>query len=135
MIVMRIAYATYDFILINTVAVSINNTNEPLTLAWYSLCVLLAYALRLGMEHKKNNLTGKVLLWQSICTISWCFLMVLVWNAFLNYKKGFEIYLFINSLFSAFMVGQLEEVFEMGMKKWIRVKLNKFLAEEKEINS
>lgn len=132
---MRIAYATYDFILINTVAVSINNTNEPLTLAWYSLCVLLAYALRLGMEHKKNNLTGKVLLWQSICTISWCFLMVLVWNAFLNYKKGFEIYLFINSLFSAFMVGQLEEVFEMGMKKWIRVKLNKFLAEEKEINS
>lgn len=132
---MRISYATYDFILINTVAVSINNTNEPLTLAWYSLCVLLAYALRLGMEHKKNNLTGKVLLWQSICTISWCFLMVLVWNAFLNYKKGFEIYLFINSLFSAFMVGQLEEVFEMGMKKWIRVKLNKFLAEEKEINS
>lgn len=131
---MRIGYATFDFILINIAAVSIQSMPEPLTLAWYSLCVLLAYALRLGMEHKRNNLTGKVLLYQSICTVSWCFLMVLVWNAFLNYEKGFEIYLFINSLFSAFMVSQFEDVFQMGVKSWLRTKLNKFLAEEKEIN-
>lgn len=131
---MRIGYATFDFILINIAAVSIQSMPEPLTLAWYSLCVLLAYALRLGMEHKRNNLTGKVLLYQSICTVSWCFLMVLVWNAFLNYEKGFEIYLFINSLFSVFMVSQFEDVFQMGVKSWLRTKLNKFLAEEKEIN-
>lgn len=130
---MRNVYATTDFIIINIAAVSVHTVPDPLTLAWYSLCVLLAYALRLGMEYKKNNLTGKVLLYQSICTVGWCFFMMLVWNAFLNYQRGFEIYLFINSLFATFMVSQFEVAFEIGFKKWLRTKINWIIAEDKEV--
>lgn len=56
--------------------------------------------------------------------------MILVWNTFLNYSRGLEIYLFVNSLFAVFMVSQFEEVFELGFKSWLKIKLGKFLAVE-----
>lgn len=130
-IVMRILYATSDFVIINILAYPM--VADPLALIWYALCVALAFALRLGMEHKKKMLTKQTLLYQSICTISWCFFAVLIWNDFLVYERGFEIYLFLNSLFAVFLIGQLENVFEMGVKEWLKIKLRKFLAvEEKE---
>lgn len=126
-IVMRIAYATFDFVVINTLMTPI--LTDPMSLAWYSLCIALAYALRLGMENKRKALTKQVLLYQSVCTVTWCFFSILVWTTFLNYTRGFEIYLFLNSLFAVFLVGQLDDVFQMGVKAWLRIKLKEFLTE------
>ena len=129
-IVMKILYATFDCIIINVVAIPFIAGN-PVIWAWYSLCIILAFVLRVGMEHKKHRLTWSSLLYQSICTITWCFFMVLVWDyVFGKQTKGFEIYLFINSLFAVFMVSQFEQVFEIGFKEWVRIKLGKFLATE-----
>lgn len=129
---MRIAGASTEFVFICSVAVSPLAAVDPITWAWYSLCILLAFMLRLGMERKKKRLTKEALLYQSICTVSWCFFTVLVWNyCFVKETRGFEIYLFINSLFATFMVSQFEEVFEIGFKEWLRVKLGKFLAVER----
>lgn len=130
--VMKIVSSSTDFLFISSVAVSPLAAVDPVTWMWYSLCILLAFMLRLGMERKKNKLTKEALLYQSICTISWCFFSVLVWNyCFVRETRGFEIYLFINSLFATFMVSQFEEVFEIGFKEWLRVKLGKFLAVER----
>jgi len=129
-VVSKSVLAFADFMLINAVLLPFS-TFEPLVWAWYSLCVALAFVLRLGMEHKKHRLTKSSLLIQSIYTISWSFFMILIWNTFLNYNKGFEVYLFVNSLFSVFMVSQFEVIFELGLKEWVRVKLGKFLATEK----
>lgn len=125
---MRIVYASVDFVIINALVLPL--VVDPLVWAWYSLCIALAFVLRLGMEHRRNNLTWATLLYQSICTISWSFFMILIWNTFLNYTRGFEIYLFMNSLFAVFMVSQFEEVFEKGFKGWLKIKLGKFLAVE-----
>lgn len=126
---MRIVTGVFDFIIINTIALPFV-TVDVWTLVWYSLCVGLAFALRLGMMRKKGLLTWETTLIQSIYTISWCFFAVLVWNTFNYFTKGFEIYLFINSLFAVFMVGQFETIFEMGFKSWIRTKLKRLLAAE-----
>lgn len=130
-IVNTVARAGYEFLVINIVAAPFVMGN-PVVWAWYCLCIALAFLLRVGMEHNKHKLTPRSLLYQSICTISWCFFMILVWDAFLNYTKGFEIYLFINSLFSSFMVSQFEEVFQLGFKKWLASKVGTVLAVQKE---
>lgn len=127
---MRIVYAsveTFTMLLVVTFPI---RAIDPTVWAWYTLCVVLGFVLRLGMEHKKHLLTRASVLYQSICTVTWCFFMSLVWHTFLNYEKGLEIYLFINSLFAAFMVSQFEEIFEMGFKQWLRIKVGKFLAIE-----
>lgn len=131
-IVMKIVGSSTEFLFISSVAISPLAAYDPVTWAWYSLCILLAFVLRLGMERKKRRLTKEALLYQSICTVSWCFFTVLVWNyLFVKQTRGFEIYLFVNSLFATFMVSQFEEVFEIGFKEWLRIKLGKFLAVEK----
>lgn len=126
---MRITNAVLDFVIINIIAVPL--IANPLALAWYGLCVALAFLLRLGMEHREKHLTFSSVLYQSITTVSWSFFAVLVWNTFLSYDKGFEIYLFVNALFASYMVAQFEETFKLGLKKWLRIKLGKFLAVEK----
>jgi hypothetical protein len=129
-IVDKLVCVYFDYLILNTIAIPFA-VYDPVVWAWYSLCIALAFVLRIGMEHKKHRLTWNSLLYQSICTISWCFFMILVWNyLFTKEKKGFEIYLFINSLFAVFMVSQFEEIFEIGFKKWIKIKLGKFLAVE-----
>ena len=126
--VMKIVYASWDFVVIN--AILLPFAPDPIVWGWYSLCIFLAFALRLGMEHRKHRLTWLSLLYECIYTVSWCFFTVLIWTTFLNYDKGFEIYLFCNSLFASFMVGQFEQVFQMGFKSWLRIKVGKFLAVE-----
>lgn len=126
---MRVTNAVFDFIIINVIALPL--LKDPVSLLYYSLCVALAFLLRLGMEHKAHKLTWASLLYQSITCVSWCFFAVLVWNTFLRYERGFEIYLFLNSLFSAYLVSQFEETFKLGIKDWLRIKLGKFLAVEK----
>lgn len=127
---MKTVLAFADFMLINAVLIPFV-ASDIVTWAWYALCIALAFVLRLGMEHNKKRLTRSSLLIQSVYTITWSFFMVLIWNTFLNWTKGFEVYLFVNSLFAVFMVGQFEIIFEMGFKEWVRVKLGKFLATEK----
>lgn len=127
---MKIVTATGEFVILNVIALPLAAHVDPMVWAWYSLCIALAFVLRLGMEHKKHKLTWSALLYQSIYTISWSFFMILVWNTFLNYTRGFEIYLFINSLFAVFMVSQFEEVFQVGFKSWLRIKLGKLIAVE-----
>lgn len=126
---MRTTNAVLDFIVINVIAIPL--VSNPIALAWYGLCVALAFVLRLGMEHRAHKLTWASLLYQSITTVSWSFFAILVWNTFLRYDKGFEIYLFINALFASYMVAQFEETFKIGIKEWLRLKLGKFLAVEK----
>lgn len=127
-IIMRILYASFDFVIINVIVLPL--VIDPIAWAWYSLCIALAFVLRLGMEHKRHRLTWSALLYQSICTISWSFFSILVWSTFLKYDRGLEIYLFMNSLFATFMVSQFEQVFEVGFKAWLKIKLGKFLAVE-----
>jgi hypothetical protein len=126
--VMRIVYASWDFVVINAIILPLSP--DPIVWGWYSICILLAFALRLGMEHKRHKLTWISLLYECIYTVSWCFFTVLIWATFLNYTRGFEIYLFINSLFASFMVSQFEQVFQNGFKTWLRLKVGKFLAQE-----
>lgn len=128
-ILMRTTTAVLDFIVINVIALPL--VVNPISLAWYALCVALAFILRLGLESKERNLTVKFLIQQSIFTISWCFVSILFWLTYLNYAKGFEIYLFLNSLFSSYLVTQFESAFKMTLKEWLRIKIGKFLAEEK----
>lgn len=132
-VVTKSGYAVLDFIVINVVALPFAQL-DPMLWAWYSLCVILAFILRLGMEHRKHRLTWTSLAYQCVYTISWSFFMVLVWNyLFPKGREGFEIYLFINSLFAVFMVSSFEEIFEIGFKAWLKIKLGKFLAtQEKE---
>ena len=132
-IVIKILTASIECVFILSMVASPFAMFDPLVWAWYSLCIVLAFILRLGMEHKKNRLTKKTLLYQSIYVTSWSFFMILVWNyCFTPDTKGFEIYLFINSLFASFLVSQFEKGFEMGFKEWLRIKLGKFLAVEKD---
>lgn len=133
---MKIVYATVEAVTITVVAALPVNfiTPDPAVLAWYGLCVILGFALRLGVERNEKRLTKEALLFHSITTVTWCFFMTLVWNyLFTPDKKGFEIYMFLNSLFASFMVSQFSTIFEIGIKKWLQIKLGKFLAvEEKE---
>ena len=127
-IVNTLAKAGLDFVVINVVALPFVIVNAW-TVVWYALCIGLAFALRIAMEHKQHRLTWSSLLYQAVCTVSYCFAMVLVWNYLYEDKtKGFEIYLFVNSFFASFMVGQLESVGKVTIKEWLRSKLSTFLA-------
>ena len=129
-ITMKIVYASLDFVILNVIALPFA-TIDPMLWAWYSLCIALAFVLRLGMEHKKHRLTWASLMYQSICTISWSFFTILIWNyMFPKGRDGFEIYLFLNSLFATFLVGQFEVIGKDGIKQWLRIKLSTFLATE-----
>lgn len=127
---MKLLIAYRDFFLIYILAVPLHM--DWSIWIWYSLCVILAFALRLGIEFNKDRLTWRNGLIQSIYTITWCFFSVLIWHTFLSYDKGFEIYLFVNSLFAVFIVGESEKVFEKGFKQWLGDKLGTVLASRKE---
>jgi len=129
---MKTVLALGDFLVLNAVAMPFVIA-DPALLLWYLLCIVLGFVLRLGMENKRHKLTWPVTMWHSICTITWCFVAILFWREF-NYKRGFEIYLFLNSLFAAFMVAQLENIGKQTIKDWLRAKLGKFLASETVVN-
>lgn len=135
-VITKITYATVEAIAMVT-AVTLPFTGFNIWVwSWYFLCVALGFLLRVGMEHNKNRLTAKSLLYQSICSVTFCFFAYLVWSyLFPPDKAGFEIYIFLCSLFATFLVSQLDQIFESGVKSWLRIKLGKFLAvESKEEN-
>jgi len=86
------------------------------------------------MEYNDNGLTWKNGIKQAIYTISYCYFAITVWFTYLNYTKGFEVYLFLNSLFAVFMVSQLKHFFQLGvtatLKKWLKTLI---ASEEKEV--
>lgn len=131
---MRIAYATFDFVIVNIAASFVTPKPDVLTWLWYALSVLLAFSLRLGIEYDNNKLTRKNLVRQTIYTISWVFLSVLFYKE-MKWQGWFEIYLFLNSLFGVFFVSHFEVTFKQvvrkGFKTWLRGKLNWLLADEK----
>lgn len=92
--------------------------------------VILAFMLRVAMDSKKTAPTIIGVFTQIIITMALCFISVYVWRDFLNYKKGFEIYLFTVSLFSVFIAGQLDRMFEYGFKKWAQNILGKIMAKD-----
>lgn len=120
--------AALEFVVLNVVAVPL--IQDPALFLWYSLAVLLAFILRLGIEYNKNTLTWRNAFIQTIYTISYCYFAILVWNSYLNYGKGFEVYLFLNSLFAVFIVGQLEVMFQMGFKAWAKKWIKSVIASE-----
>lgn len=127
---MKILLAYRDFFLVYILAAPLSM--DWTAWLWYSLCIILAFSLRLGIEFNKNRLTWRNTLIQSIYTISWCFFSILVWNWKLKEQTWFEIYLFVNSLFAVFIVGESERVFEKGFRKWLGEKVGTVLATHKE---
>lgn len=136
-IVMKIVYATAEAVTITVVAAIPANLLkfDPYLVAWYGLCVALGFVLRLGIERHEKRLSKETLLYHSICTVGWCFFAALAWDyMYTPEKKGFAIYMFGNSVFAAFLVGQAKTIGEVGIQNWIKLKLGKVLAvEEKEI--
>lgn len=127
--VIKVAIATVETC-IWLIALALPHTETLTEWVWYVLAIMLAFLLRIGIEINNNTLTRKRVLVQSIYTLCYCFLAVIVWRDFLKYDKGFEVYLFINSLFAVFIVGQLEKAFELGFKAYARKALRSFLAVE-----
>lgn len=121
-----------EFLVINIVAVPF--LNDPTLCLWYALCILLAFILRLAILYDNNTLTPREALKQVMFTIGYTFLMILVWFSWLKWETGFEVYLFLNSLFASFMVGELQVLFKSSIKNagraWLRATLKKFLATE-----
>lgn len=127
--VIKIATATIETS-ICLIAIALPYAKDLTEWIWYGLAITLAFLLRIGIEINNNTLTRKRVLVQSIYTLCYCFLAVIVWRDFLKYEKGFEVYLFVNSLFAVFIVGQLEKAFEVGFKSYLRKSLKNFLAVE-----
>lgn len=133
--VMKIVVAVYDFILIN-ILISLNGHVSVPDLLWYSLCVGLGFGLRIAVLIKDNNYTHRTLLIHIMFTVCWCFLMILLWrtkfhSTFINQGgNSFEIYLFINALFSVYMVGQFDYFFKLGFRGWMRLNVGKLIAKD-----
>lgn len=119
---------TTEFLILNIVVVPF--VSDPLLLAWYSLSIFLAFVLRLAMEYDERTLTWKTGIRQAVYTVSYCYFAIIFWFSYLNYKSGFEIYLFLNSLFAVFLVGQLKHIFQIGVKATLKKWLRGFLASE-----
>lgn len=120
-------------VVVLTTVLAVPVVYDPSLYLWYSLSVVLAFVLRLGIEYKNNNLTWRNAFIQTVYTISYCYFAIIVWTTLFIDGKWFAVYLFINSLFAVMIVSQLEIIFEMGLKKWLRSKLKNFLAlEDKE---
>jgi len=90
--------------------------------------VILAFMLRVAMDSKKHKPTFWGIISQIVITGSLCFISVYIWRDYLNYKKGFEIYLFVVSLFAVFIAGQLDGLFEYGFRKWAQNFIGKIMA-------
>lgn len=133
-IVMKIVLAVVDFVLIN-IAISLGGI-DIYSMMWYLLCIGLGFGLRVAVLIKDGKYTTKTLFLHMMFTISWSFLMVLVWRTGLNKTwlnqggNSFEIYLFINSLFSVYMVSQFEHFFKLGFSGWLRLNVSRIIAKD-----
>lgn len=125
---MRIIYAVLDFLILNIISIVIHK--DVYVWLWYFLAISLAFLLRVGIELNNRTLTSRSIMIQTIYTVSYCFFAIIFWKTYLNYNKGFEVYLFINSLFAVFIVGQLESMFKAGFRTWARNWLKSVIASE-----
>lgn len=103
---------------------------DAMTHAGAACAIILAFLLRIAMEWGKNTLNGKNAIIQAISTLSLCFVSIYIWHDFLKWNKGFEIYVFFASLFSVFIVGEIEVVFKIGFRKWLKSALVKLMASD-----
>lgn len=109
-------------------------THDAMAHAGAATAIVLAFLLRIAMEWGKNSLSGKNVLIQAISTLALCFVAIYIWHDFLNYGKGFEIYVFFTALFAVFIVAEIEIVFKMGFRQRLKALLTKVLAtDDKEI--
>lgn len=109
-------------------------TQDAMAHAGAAGAIVLAFLLRIAMEWGKNALSYKSVVIQAITTMALCFVAIYVWHDFLMWKRGFEIYVFACSLFSVFIVAEIEIVFKIGFRKWLKTGLVKLMAsEDKEI--
>jgi len=109
-------------------------TQDAMTHAGAACAIVLAFLLRIAMEWGKNALSYKSVIIQAITTMALCFVAIYIWHDFLNYSKGFEIYVFTCSLFSVFIVAEIEVVFKVGFRNWLKKFFVKIMAsEDKEI--
>lgn len=109
-------------------------TQDAMAHAGAAGAIVLAFLLRIAMEWGKDALSVKSVVIQAITTIALCFVSIYFWHDFLNWKKGFEIYVFSCSLFSVFIVAEIEIVFKIGFRKWLKTGLVKLMAsEDKEV--
>lgn len=108
------------------------SSQTALSHAGAAAAIVLAFLLRIAVEWGKNNISGKGIVIQAVCTASICFLAIYVWEEFLSYKKGFEIYVFFASLFSVFIVSEIEIAFKIGFRKRLKMVLTKVLASNEE---
>ncbi len=90
--------------------------------------VVLAFLLRVAMDSKKQRPTFWGIVSQIVITGALCFVSVYIWRDYLDYKKGFEVYLFTVSLFAVFIAGQLDGMFEFGFKKWAQNFIGRIMA-------
>jgi len=94
--------------------------------------IILAFLLRIAVEWGKNNVSLKGVIIQAVSTAALCFLAIYLWRDFLNFAKGFEIYVFFASLFSVFIVSELEIAFKIGFRKRLKMILTRVLASDEE---
>lgn len=111
------------------------STQDAMAHAGAAGAIVLAFLLRIAMEWGKNTLSYKSVIIQAITTMALCFVAIYVWHDFLNYSKGFEIYVFACSLFSVFIVAEIEVVFKIGFRKWLKSGLVKLMASEDKENT
>jgi hypothetical protein len=133
--VMKFIIAAADFLLIN-ILVSLNTDISVADMLWYGICMGLGFGLRVAVLINDNQYTHRTLFIHIAFTVCWCFFMILVWrtklhSTFLNQGgNSFEIYLFINALFSVYMVNQFQTYFKTGFPGWLRATVGKVLAKE-----
>lgn len=131
---MKIVIATIDFIVINAV-LSFNMGISVSEILFNGLCVGLAFGLRMAMLVKDNKYSVKTMFIHAVFTISWVFFVVLLWRTsvykYLDYGgNSFQIYLFLNSLFSVYMVSQFEYFFKIGFRNWLRMVAGRIVAKD-----
>lgn len=103
-------------------------SKDSITHAGAACAIVLAFLLRIALEWGKDTLTFKSAIIQAICTLALCFVSIYVWHDFLKWNRGFEIYVFFSSLFSVFIVGEIDVVFKIGFRKWLKSSLTKIMA-------
>ena len=138
--VMKIILASVDFVLIYA-SLSLGGM-DIYSILWYLICIGLGFGLRVAVLVQDGKYTPKVLMIHVAFTICWTFLMILLWRTWVygtwinQGGNSFEIYLFINALFSVYMVGQFDHFFKLGFRGWLRLNAGKILAkDDREDNS
>lgn len=111
--VIKIAACFIDAFIIAAV-ISLPTNLDGFKLAMYSAAVILGIVLRITLNKLSN---AKDIFRLSMITLPWCFFATIVWTEFLNYQKGFIVYLFVNALFSEFIVRETERGFKEGFRK------------------